>query len=198
MLPTTADETKLLKMAGLYANAFGGEPWNMYKVCQDRHYFGRQYVGEICTCGLALTPFFPANETADYISNELSKSEGTLFTVEKEGEVLAAGWGYACTIEELKAKYKSPKMKELVESVIKVDKVFYLSEIMVDESMQRMGIAKEISNCLSEKAMSLNLNLVVRTNRKSPMMRIANQLKMTEVIENDYENSERVLYMRKC
>src|SRR5262245_23061811 len=106
---------KLVKIARLYANAFADLPWNEYKVCQDGHYFGRQQA-ELTSCTTCLQPLkiaYPEKETADYITKEVTKPKGTLITFEDEnGEVFAAGWGYACTTEELQAKYSSSEMKE--------------------------------------------------------------------------------------
>src|SRR5438552_2441481 len=98
------ENSKLVKIAKLYANAFADLPWNEYKVCQNGHFFGRQ-LSELTSCTNCSQPLkiaYPEEETADYITKEVTKPEGTLITFEDEnGEVFAAGWGYACTTEEL-------------------------------------------------------------------------------------------------
>lgn len=200
------EKSKLVKIARLYANAFAEDPWNEYKVCQNGHYFGRQLAKlTSCTnCSQPLKMAYPEEETADYITKEVTKPEGTLITFEDEsGEVFAAGWGYACTTEELQAKYRSLEMKEKVVNGInktaeKVQKVFYLSEIMVDGAAQKQGIATKITKCLFEKAQSLNLNLVMRTRSDSPMVRIAKNMQMSQVIGlgEDTENLNRILYIK--
>lgn len=199
------------KIARLYANAFADLPWNEYKVCENKHYIGRQQwklTGSInccqSDCGKLLKIAYPEDETVDYITKEISKPEGTLITFEDvNGEVFAAGWGYACTTEELQAKYDSSEMKEKVEQRIKrsaekIQRVFYLSEIMVDAVVQKQGIATKITKCLYQKAQSLNLNLVMRTRGDSPMVRIANSMQMTQVmgLGQDVENLNRVLYIK--
>lgn len=199
------DYGKLLKIAGLYAEAFAGEPWNEYKVCQNGHYFGRQLsdLTSCVNCSQPLSIAYPKKQNSEYIAGEVTKPEGTLITFEDEsGEVFAAGWGYTCTPEELQAKYSSLEMKEIVVDKIektagKVQKVFYLSEIMVDSAMQKRGIATKITRCLFEKAQSLNLNLVMRTRSDSPMVRIANNMEMSQVIYlgEDTDNPNRVLFI---
>lgn len=200
------EKSKLVKIAKLYANAFADLPWNEYKVCQNGHYFGRQQ-SELTSCSNCSQPLkiaYPEEETSEYITKEVTKSEGTLITFEDEsGEVFAAGWGYACTIEELQAKYSSSEMKEKVvdrikKSAEKVQRVFYLSEIMVDTAVQKQGIATKITKCLLEIAQSLNLNLVMRTRSDSPMVRIANNIQMSQVIGlgQDTDNQNRVLYIK--
>ena len=197
---------KLVNLARLYANAFAGPPWNEYKVCQNGHYFGVQQAELIsCTdCSQPLKPAYPEKESAGYIAKEVTKPEGTLITMEDEsGEIFAAGWGYACTTEELQAKYNSSEMKEKVVNKIrqaaeKVQRVFYLSEIMVDTSVRKRGIATKITQCLSETAQSLNLNMVMRTRSDSPMVQIANNMKMSQIIGlgEDTDNPNRVLYIK--
>jgi len=205
------EKSKLVKTARLYANAFADLPWNEYKVCEKKHYVGRQQwelTGSTnCSqsdCGKPLEIAYPEDETSEYITKEVTKPEGTLITFEDEGgEVFAAGWGYACTTEELQAKYSSSEMKENVVDRIKkaaekVQRVFYLSEIMVDTAVQKRGIATKITKCLFETAQSLNLNLVMRTRSDSPMARIANNMQMSQVIGlgEDTENLNRVLYIK--
>jgi hypothetical protein len=200
------EKSKLVKIARLYANAFADLPWNEYKVCQNGHYFGRQLskLTSCTNCSQPLKIAYPEEETSEYITKEVTKPEGTLITFEDEsGEVFAAGWGYACTTEELQAKYSSSEMKEKVVDGIKkaaekVQRVFYLSEIMVDTAVQRRGIATKITKCLFETAQSLNLNLVMRTRSDSPMARIANNMQMSQVIGlgEDTDNPNRVLYIK--
>lgn len=200
------EKSKLMKIARLYANAFADLPWNEYKVCQNGHYFGRKQ-SELTSCTNCSQPLkiaYPEEETSEYITKEVTKPEGTLITFEDErGEVFAAGWGYACTTEELQAKYSSLEMKEKVVDKIKkaaekVQRVFYLSEIMVDTTVQKLGIATKITKCLFETAQSLNLNLVMRTRSDSPMVRIANNMQMSQVIGlgEDTDNLNRVLYIK--
>ncbi len=200
------EKSKLAKIARLYANAFADLPWNEYKVCQNGHYFGRQ-LSDLTSCTNCSQPLkiaYPEEETSEYIAKEVTKPEGTLITFEDErGEVFAAGWGYACTTEALQAKYSSSEMKEKVvyrikKAAEKVQKVFYLSEIMVDNAVQKQGIATKITKCLLETAQSLNLNLVMRTRSDSPMVRIANNMQMSQVIGlgEDTDNPNRVLYIK--
>lgn len=200
------EKSKLAKIARLYANAFADLPWNEYKVCQNGHYFGRQpsELTSCITCSQPLKIAYPEEETSEYIAKEVTKSEGILFTFEDEsGEVFAAGWGYTCTPEELQSKYSSLEMKEKIVGRIektagKVQKIFYLSEIMVDSAVQKRGIATKISKCLLETAQSLNLNLVMRTRSDSPMVRVANNMQMSQIIGlgEDTDNPNRVLYIK--
>jgi hypothetical protein len=201
------ERDKLLKIARLYANAFADLPWNEFKVCPEGHYFGRQQA-ELTSCTNCSQPLklaYPEEETADYITKEISKVEGTLITFEEEnGGVFAAGWGYVCSAEDLRAKYNSSEMKEKVVGRIwrtaeKVERVFYLSEIMVDASVRKQGIATKIAKDLVVKAQSLKLNSVMRTRIDSPMVYIANNMQMAQVISmgEDKDNENRVLFLKK-
>lgn len=200
------EKNKVVKIARLYANVFADLPWNEYKVCQNFHFFGRQQ-SELTSCTNCSQPLklaYPEEETADYITKEVTKPEGTLITFESEsGDVFAAGWGYACTAEELQAKYNSSEMKEKVvdrikKSAEKIERVFYLSELMVDSAVRQRGIATTITKCLLETAGSLNLNLVMRTRSNSPMVKIANNMQMSQIIGlgEDSDNPNRVLFVK--
>lgn len=201
------EKGKLAKIAGLYANAFAGDPWNEYKVCQNGHYFGqKQSALTICantSCGQPLKIAYPEDETVAYITKELTRQNGTLITCEdKNGKVLAAGWGYVCTAEELQAKYSSPEMRqkviEKIKTAKKVERVFYLSEMMVDEAVRNRGMAKTITKRLYGTAQSLDLNLVMRTRRDSPMVKIAEKMQMSQLIKvgEDTDNPDRVLFIK--
>jgi hypothetical protein len=202
---------KLEKIARLYANAFADDPWNEYKICEKKHYVGRQQWELMrstnCSqpdCGKLLKIAYPVEERVDYITKEVTKPKGTLITYEDEsGEIFAAGWGYACTLEELQAKYDSSEIKEEVvnrikKSAEKVQTVFYLSEILVDIAARNRGIATTITKSLLKTAQSLNLNAVMRTRSDSPMVQIAKNMQMTQVINvgEDTDNSNRVLYIK--
>lgn len=196
------EQSKLVKIARLYANAFAGDPWNEYKVCDSGHYFGRQPELNSCTnCGQPLKIAYPEESTSEYIAKEITNPEGTLITFEDEsGEVFAAGWGYACAAEEF--KYSLEMKKKVADRIKKVaekaQRLFYLSEIMVDAAVQKQGIATKITKCLFEAAQSLNLNLVMRTRFDSPMVRIANKMQMSQVIGlgEDTDNLNRVLFIK--
>lgn len=70
---------------------------------------------------------------------------------------------------------------------------------MVDPAVRGKGLATEITRCFLERAKSLSLSLVMRTQSSSPMARIADKFKMPQVIgpEEDGENQGRVLYVIK-
>lgn len=199
------EKDKLARIAELYANAFAGDPWNEYKVCQNGHYFGLKQ-SELTSCTNCREPLkiaYPEEETVAYITKELTRQNGTLITFEdKNGKVLAAGWGYACTIEELQAKYSSLEMRqkvvEKIKTAKKVERVFYLSEMMVDEAVRKRGIAKTITKRLCGIAQSLDLNLVMRTRKDSPMVKIADKMQMSQLITvgEDTENPNRVLFIK--
>jgi len=200
------NKDQICKIARLYANAFAGFPWHEYKVCENGHYHGAQiHELECCTnCGKPLKLVHPEEETSAYIMREVVKPQGTLITFEdKSGEVFAAGWGYACLVEELLDKYSSLEMQAKVQNALekvahKVKTVFYLSEIMVDEAVQKKGITTKITKALVEKARSLDLIFVMRTHCDSPMVRIANKFEMSQVIrlEEDLDHPKRVLYIK--
>lgn len=80
----------------------------------------------------------------------------------------------------------------------RAQKVFYLSEIMVDIAVRKQGIATKITKCLFETAQSLNLKLVIRTRSDSPMVRVANNMQMSQIISlgEDTDSPNRVLYIK--
>ncbi len=196
---------KLSKIAKLYADAFADAPWDEYKVCPDGDYVGRKFA-ELTNCPKCNQPLklaYPEDDTVKYITKELSMPESTLITFEEEnGNVFAAGWGYACTLEELQGKYNTPEMKEMVVDRIrktaeKVERVFYLSEVMVDAAVRNRGIATKITSYFLDKSQSLNLNLVMRTRGDSPMVQIANNGGMTQIISAvEEKDNPRVLFIK--
>lgn len=201
------ESSQLVKIAKLYANAFAEAPWNEYKVCPNTHYFGRRQA-ELMECSICAQPLriaYPVDETSEYIKKELQKSDATLVLFEEpNGEVLAAAWGYTCTSDDLESKYNSLLMKKRVveklnQSAERAQKVFYLSEIMVDTRVRKQGFATRMTQCLINKARSLNTSLVMRTRYDSPMVQIANNMQMSQVMSlgEDLDNPGRVLYMKK-
>lgn len=209
------NEDKLKKIASLYKKAFAGYPWYECKVCPCKHYFGEQYeelkyctkgLKDGTTCNQPLEDAYPEKKVIEEVTEEVTKLNGTLITFEKEGKVLAAGWGYECTPQDLQAKYISSEMQKKVVDKIekeagKVQGVFYLSEIMVDNDVQNQGIATTITNCLINKATQLNLKLVMRTHKDSPMVTIATmKMQMIEIIKSGEDKDEgqekRVLFIK--
>lgn len=201
------ERKQLTKIARLYANAFAGAPWYEYQVCGNGHYSGLQdkNLKKCRTCDEPLKLAYPEDETVTYIAGELGKPNATLITVvDKSNDVFGAVWGFKCSVEQLKNKYKSPEMQEKVGAAIKktaskVDDVFYFSEAMVAKEVQGQGIATRLSKSLSGKADELGLKMVMRTINQSPMVKIANKLKMSQIIKlgEDTDNKERMLYISK-
>lgn len=198
------ERSKLLEIARLYASVFADKPWYEYKVCPQKHYYSQEQANlTSCTkCYQPLNLAYPEEERADYITKEISNPDGTLITVEDEGEIIAACWGYTCTMDELKLKYDSPEMEkkaiDSIQTAKKVQKIFYFSEIMVKIAMQGKGIGKQIAKCLFDKALTLDLNVVMRTRNDSPMVTIADKMSMTQIIQTgeDSDNLNRVLYIK--
>ncbi len=191
---------KLEKIARLYAEAFADPPWNEYKVCPNRHYFGREaQVQTICDkCDKELTLAYPEDQTVDYIAKEVGKLNSALILFEdKQGDVCAAGWGFSCTIQEFQSKYQTQAMQEISEKALrdKGDTFFYLSEIMVDKRARNQQIATKIAKLLLERANTLGWNMILRTHNESPMARIANKLSMDLIVKEDSEIEGRVLYL---
>lgn len=201
------ESNQLVKIAKLYANAFAEGPWNEYKVCPNAHYFGQRQaeLKECIICAQPLRIAYPEDETSEYIKNELQRPDAALVLFEEpDGEVLAAAWGYTCTCGDLESKYSSLQMKKRVvekleQSAERVQKVFYLSEIMVDTRVRKQGIATRMTQCLINKARFVNTPLVMRTRYDSPMVQVANNMQMSQVmgLGEDLENPGRVLYIKR-
>lgn len=198
-------EATLKKMARLYADVFADPPWNEYKVCEGGdHYYGREAEElTVCQkCKRALKIAYPPEQTVSYIADEVKKTEGTLVLFEDGmGEVLAAGWGYVCKIEDFKTKYRTPEMQKRVVNAIQIntpnDSIFYLSEVMVDKRARTQGIATKIARFLQEKAQQGNFCLIMRTHNDSPMAKIGNNLGMRRIIDlkGDSEMDGRILFL---
>ena len=192
---------KLEKIARLYAEVFADPPWNQYKSCPEGHEFGREaQVLTICAdCKKELKLMYPEGEIVKYIPEEVGEPNGTLILFEdKEEDVYAAGWGFSCSLQKLKAKYRTQEMQQKCEEALK-DKgetFFYVSEVMVDERAREQKIATKITNLLLERANALEWNMVLRTRNDSPMVFIANKLSMDLIVEEDSEKKGRVLYLR--
>ncbi len=190
---------KLEKIARLYADVFADPPWNEVTVCPNRHFSGRGVL-EICVkCQQKLAEAYPVEQTSEKIAEEVGKTDGTLISFEdEEGKVYAAGWGFSCGIQDLRAKYNTEDMRNMIGTVLKGkgETFFYLSEVMVDTKARQQRVATEISRFFLRKANELGWNMVVRTHNESPMARIANNLFMNPIVTEDSEYEGRVLYFK--
>lgn len=192
-------------LAKLYAAVFAPSPWNEYTRCWDEDkFFGLETKpGEPCpNCGKTLGEAYPLDWTLKYIDEELGKKDAQLITKEYANELIGFGWGYVEPVRELVvAKYKNtqPVIEALKQDGIMLDEeVFYLSETGVRDEYRKRGFASAITQGLLGLAKEMQLNTVMRTNKDSPMVRIATKTNMLALpMEDPDGRPDRVLFTKK-
>ncbi len=203
------EDQKLEKIASLYAQAFANSPWNEYKKCPKGHYFGKDVSESAATCLApncteSLSLYYPLQETKTYITQEMAHLNGTLFTCEKNADVVGAGWGFSYQPEEFATeKYKTLPMQEKIIALFKEKNgegpFFYISEVMVDQGVRKNGIATKIATALTKRAQELAQNIIMRTSVDSPMALIGSKLYMEEILTPgaDEEHDKRIIFFRE-
>ncbi len=186
-------KSKLKAIALLYAEVFGGEPWNEVWRCSFcGKFFGADLslkTPSLC-CGQPLSAAYPEEETIAYINRELAKpfAKKDLFYV--EGQLAGFAWGYEVSSTNSLAKEKWPQSEETQQRVISGlsqyininSSLFYISEVGVSPLFRRNGIGFQLTQNLLKESVSLEKPVVFRTNWASPMMLIAERLAMTQVM----------------
>jgi hypothetical protein len=187
------EKPKLKAIALLYAEVFGGEPWNEVWRCSScGKFFGPDLSLKTPSpcCGQPLSAAYPEEETIAYVNGELAKplAKKDLFYV--EGQLAGFAWGYEVSSTISLAKEKWPQSKETQQRVIKGlgqyvnvnSSLFYISEVGVSPLFRKNGIGFQLTQNLLKEGLSLEKPVVFRTNWASPMMLIAEKLAMTQIM----------------
>lgn len=185
--PEILNDWNITKLAILYANVFKGPPWNEAIRCNTCDNFGPDILklNSTCECGGIFQEAYPTETTKKYIQNEMKKNNSRLITYSEKEKLIAFGWGYELTGQQLaNEKWRTSDMREAMLKIInkKIQSVnsslFYISEVGVDPNERTKGIAtrviQQLINCT-------NLPIIYRTNCESPMMVIGNNLGFTQI-----------------
>jgi GNAT superfamily N-acetyltransferase len=223
--PSELPESDLESLAKLYALVFAGKPWNEYTVCPaNGTFFGTDTKpDDTCPeadCGATLQPAYPLEQTKDYITGELARSDAALLLLrdeERDGELVGFSWGFSYDSPEAlaAAKYKTPAMQVAIGGLLRrlelgANGLWYLSEsgIENDPRYRGKGISREFHAKRLEIARSLGLDAIQRTSAYGNMYRtskrtmtqimgtetapdaISGELQPTGTIANGLEDSE--------
>lgn len=191
--------------ADLYAEIFAGPPWNEYTNCGGcKKFFGLQTKpGDNCgSCGMELALAYPFEETKEYIIDETSRNNSSVFLMKKNDELVGFVWGYSydSTEDFVKEKYRTPEMQSKIKDVLAQNNVaqafYYFSECGIRIDQRGNGFSNTLSGLLIQEGRKTKLPIVMRTNWESPMVAIAQRFGMTQIMgpltEID-KNEKRVL-----
>ena len=190
-LETFNPETDLTPVANLYAQVFAGPPWNEYTVCSGCEKFSGLSTnpGEDCTsCGKMLTLAYPVEKTKNYIIKDANRDDAVGFIMKINSELAGFVWGYSYdSVDDfVNEKYKTSDMKSGIRELLAnngiVNKFFYFSEIGVREDQRGKGFSNFLSGLLLKEAREKNLPVIMRTNWQSPMIVVANNFGMIQIM----------------
>lgn len=205
-------KAKAIELARLYAEVFGAPPWNEVWRCPScSRFYGPEYSQNTPSqcCSIPLAIAYPKEEIMDYIREELLKPKARLgLFCSPEGKLVAFTWGYEIRNATVLAQKKWPQSQETQNQVIQVMAQFtnpempfyYISEVGVSPPSRGNGIGLQLTKDLLDYGIALLQEPVIfRTNWASPMMRIADRLRMTqimgpkiEVINNEITKTEEI------
>ncbi len=179
-----------LQIPNLYAEVFAGPPWNEFTQCsQCQKYYGlSSKPGESSSCcNTQLVLAYPYEETAQYIQKELSMPNSTLaLLLTVNNTLFGFSWGYEINLDDfLRRKYDNESTRELVKQImnkLEITDFFYFSECGVKEDFRGKGYATNLTEIMINKARSLNLPMIMRTNCFSTMVAVAQRFGMTQIL----------------
>lgn len=201
----TPDSEKLESIAVVYAKVFAGWPW--YEVSKGRN-CGQFYGPELppnlpCPCGYEkLEEAYPKDETAKYITKELSKPLAFGITLSVDQKFCGFGWGYRLKGRDFaETKYSLPSFQILISNLVGDRDYFYISEVGITPEFQNLGLGYKVMRTLVNRAILYDLPILMRTNIESPMVKIAKRLGLIEaqgpsVGLLDPENPKRVVFIK--
>ena len=189
----TPTKQELTDMAGVYADAFAGAPWNEYTQCPSSgDFYGRDtQPNKLCECGEAeLVLAYPSPQTEDYITGELARPDSSLFLLKNEEDIVGFTWGFSYEHPEqfAKEKYQTSEMQEKVVRSLGcygIDSTFYyLSEsaILDDPRLRGRGISLQFHQVRLQVAKENALPAVQRTSSEGPMYRTSLKSGMTQIM----------------
>ncbi|HUP26230.1 MAG TPA: hypothetical protein VM124_01125 [Candidatus Limnocylindrales bacterium] len=187
--PPELDKSDLMSLAGLYARVFAGEPWNEFTVCPlESKFFGKDMQpGQSCStrgCEATLALAYPRDKTIEYITNELSRPQATLFLLrdkdETDNRIVGFSWGFAYSSpdEFAEQKYQTDEMQTAISELLRdmqlgANGLWYLSESGIeDDSRYRgQGWSRTFHTARLAVAETLGLDAIQRTNCYGNMYR---------------------------
>jgi hypothetical protein len=186
-------KSKLKAIALLYAEVFGGEPWNEVWRCSScGGFFGLNLTQKMPSpcCSQPLVAAYPEKETIEYINDELTKPFAQKRLFYAEGQLVGFAWGYQIPNTAYLAKEKWSRSRQTQEKIINAigqyidvnSPLYYISEVGVSPLFRRNGIGLQLTRSLLEQGLSLVGPVIFRTNWASPMMLIADRLEMTQIM----------------
>lgn len=193
-------------VAQLYADVFKDPPWNENTKCPTTgNFFGLETrVGDPCLCcNKPLAKAYPLKSTIAYIESEMDKPDAIMAVQtdpsDPNEDIVGFTWGYRIGDSRAfaKSKYKMPTMQEAVIASLPSGPLYYFSECGVSPNYRNRGLSNNLAQIIVKQAETLNLPLVMRTNRESPMVSVAKRFGMKQINPlPDTENPMRVLFIR--
>ncbi|MEK7499890.1 MAG: hypothetical protein AAB649_04775 [Patescibacteria group bacterium] len=187
-------------IAVLYAQVFADEPWNERTRCVSCGTFSTEQ-GMCSACGNRLVPAYPMKDMMEYFRSELGKNNSVLAYAAEENDLpVAFAWGFPLSVEQfVDMKYKTEYMRNVLRSLlipVVGDSFFYFSECGVRPDQRKKGLASMLTNQMLNSAQSYGLPMIMRTNDRSPMVKIAQRVGMDKLPYDDVENLQRVIFTR--
>lgn len=179
------------KLARLYARVFAGPPWNEVFRCDScQCFFGNEHqLGLPCpNCANPLGEAYPLEESVTHIKAEVTRPNGTLITLEPNGEIIGFAWGYSIPgpAEFANSKYHTPQMRETIYDLMLrtgiTGQFFYFSECGICGEHRGKGLSNRLSQTLLDVASESDGDFLLRTNWQSPMIHVSRKLGMEQIM----------------
>ena len=178
----------------LYVEVFAAPPWNEVAKCPScsKFYGPELQKASLSPCCLVpLSAAYPEQKTIEYILGEFSKPQAqTRFIDSIQGELVGFAWGYQIQNIHVLAQKKWPQSEETQNNVIQAitqyvnpnSQLYYISEVGILPSFRGNKRGTQLTQSLLEYGISQEMPVVFRTNWASPMMRIATNLEMMQMM----------------
>lgn len=196
-----------------YPLVFADKPWNEWVKCKNESTLTKEVFWGLSSglmprkpcpsCGEPLSKYYEYDATYAKIMAELQKP-GTIAVLGLiRGGVAGFAWSYRTDIMRL-AELKWPESRDMQDNVITTlanyvnpqTEIRYLSEVGVMPNARRQGVATRLSKLATRD----NLPIVVRSDQKSPMVKICKDFGLIQVVGPKLEMRDtirpnRVLYV---
>lgn len=197
------------KLAKLYAEVFADPPWNEFTIdlggCGK--YYGRDTKpGQPCSCGNGtLEPAYPLEKTKRYIEESAERPGAVLLTnMSSNLSMVGFSWGFIETPAKFaEEKYQEANRKTVTKALesggLPTNKeAYYIAEVGIKSEFRGKGYGSILVVGLLGTADGCGLNSFMRTNKNSPMVRIATKKDMHMIPKfEDPENAQRVLFVKE-
>jgi hypothetical protein len=207
-------EENAMGLAKTYAEVFAGDPWNEVTQCIGcNRFFGPDsYVGMRCKGGLCdgepLTEAFPVEKTALDLIRDANRSGSAAKVLLSERQPVGFAFGFPYTNGEFEVdRYNTSSGREVVSKFLNqlgLNAVtFYISEVGIKPEFRGNGYSNTLVDELIDQASLLELGLLMRTNRESPMVAVAKRARMGQImgpevaISDQYVSSNGVMRLER-